>query len=150
MKTMLRDSEEVRRFWAETEEQLGETVILYDMARCITGCGESNRPLWGLTFITDRALYFRHFAKPHWLTAFPGRGSGYRELDEEIYFSIDRDRITDLVVEDAPSILQKVFVGSQPVLTIAYGMHPEPIQIVRLSIETKFQEFIDLLQPPES
>ncbi len=147
--SMLRDDEQVRQFWEETEEELGEMVIVYAMGRCLSGCSEIAAPLWGLVFITERAFYFRHFAKPQWLTAFPAGAPGHRNIDEEVYFSIDRDRITNCLVEREPSLLRRMFTEATPVMALTYDVPGDLPQTIHIAVETKFDEFVKFLSHGE-
>ncbi len=66
--------EGIRQFWQETEEQIGETVIVYGLAEYLSG-GEEEGPLWGLIYVTSTRLFFRHFPQTSWISSLVSAGA---------------------------------------------------------------------------
>lgn len=88
-------------FWEQQEKALGTPILARALAQYRSGGeaaekGEVKPPLWGLIYLTERALYFHHFAQQNWFSSLlqstsgpssaPGRGD---EITMEIPLSAD-------------------------------------------------------------
>ena len=62
------DPDAAEVFWKETEAAVGETIVVYGLAKYISG-GEEESDLWGIAFVTPTRLFFRHFPQQSWVTA---------------------------------------------------------------------------------
>jgi hypothetical protein len=71
-------------FWRQTEEELGEKILVYTMGEHYDARGPA-RPLFGLLFVSESALHFRHFAQHNWISslAAPSRRSAVRSTPED-------------------------------------------------------------------
>jgi hypothetical protein len=112
--------ESPEEFWRRTEEELGETVLLYTIGKCLEGCGADETDVWGLFFVTGRALYFRHFPTANWFSAMMQSVTEPSSPREGIYFSIPRERIDAVSVERERSLLRRILSYSPPALRIRY------------------------------
>ena len=75
-------------FWKNREEELGAPVIGKTLGRVV---GEDEPgPIWGLFYMTSRALYFQTFASENWLSLLftGGRGNG-RTKNETVEISAE-------------------------------------------------------------
>lgn len=64
------------RFWKNVERELGTPVRSYALGQYLSGT-ETPGPLWGLVYLTDDVLYFRHFAQFSWWSSLmPGATDG--------------------------------------------------------------------------
>ncbi|MFP4485095.1 MAG: hypothetical protein ACLFO1_09610 [Spirochaetaceae bacterium] len=135
--------QDVQEFWRRTEEELGETVEAYAMAHCISGCLESGAGLWGLAFITNRALYFHHFAKQNWFMSIVTAERS--AASKEVKLDVDRESIREVSISREPSLLKRIFAYSPPTLDVTYLDPAGREQIMRLALDTKLKEFEGLL-----
>ena len=55
-------------FWNDTEAKIGESVVAFGLAQYLSGGGEEG-PLWGLVYLTETRLFFRHFPQTGWFQA---------------------------------------------------------------------------------
>ncbi len=135
----------VREFWVKTEEELGETVEAYAMAFCASGCVKGDTGLWGLAFVTERALYFHHFQKRNWfmsvMTQDNSRG------DQELKLEVAKDVIISAEIHREPSLLKRIFSYSPPVLEVVYRGVSGGEERMRLALDTQLQDFQRLLSP---
>tara|TARA_B100000614_G_scaffold37284_1_gene29636 strand:- start:6 stop:500 length:495 start_codon:yes stop_codon:yes gene_type:complete len=60
-------------FWKRLEAELGAPIRAYALGQYLQGRDEPG-PLWGLLYLTDEVLYFRHFAQVNWFSAFLSGG----------------------------------------------------------------------------
>lgn len=141
------ESESVEEFWKNTEAEIGEKVVAFTMGRCLSGCGESEEPKWGLYFVTSSTLYFRHFAQRNWLSALmvSGLGGGSKSEPREIYLSIPVSRIDSISVQRESSLLRRLFSYSPPVIFLSYRDEPGDQREMRFFVETKLETFVSVL-----
>jgi hypothetical protein len=135
----------VQDFWARTEEELGETVEVYAMAFCASGCIKGDTGLWGLAFVTNRALYFHHFQKRNWFMSVMTQDSS--RGDQEVKLEVAKDVILSAEIRREPSLLKRIFAYSPPVLELVYRGRSGESETMRLALDTKLQEFQRLLSP---
>ena len=131
--------ESVEAFWQRTEAELGETVEVYGMAYCMSGCLPGDLGIWGLAFVTNRALYFHHFPKRNWFTSLVTQDASADE--EEVKLEVDRDSIRHVQVHREQSLLRRIFAYQPPVLEIQYRDHAGNPATMRLRLDTNFQGF---------
>ncbi|HKK48723.1 MAG TPA: hypothetical protein VJ932_06470 [Alkalispirochaeta sp.] len=55
-------------FWTQLEQELGQPILASTLGRYIEG-RDATGPLWGLIYITQDTLYFRHFAQSNWFSS---------------------------------------------------------------------------------
>ena len=63
-----RESESTETFWKEMAESLGENVLSYTLGQYIGGL-EPEGPLWGILYMTETRLFFRHFPQQSWISS---------------------------------------------------------------------------------
>ena len=132
--------ESPEEFWRRTEEELGETVEVYTIGKCLEGCGAGESEVWGLFFVTERALYFRHFPSSNWLTSMMQSATDPTSPREGIYFSIPLSDISEVDVEREPSLLRRIFRYSPPRIRLLYRDTRNVETVMRFVPETKLEE----------
>jgi hypothetical protein len=149
------EPEAVDAFWKETEASVGESIIVYGLAKYISG-GDEESALWGIAFVTPTRLFFRHFPQQSWITAMMLTSTGdqsdkksARERDITLSWDLSRfDRLED--TSEREHWLRRFFVGSQamPLQLIPKGVHvvAEDAQPVVLSVEHNRPEFVKALR----
>lgn len=139
--------EQVKAFWDKTEEELGEEVIVYTMGRCLSGCGDVDvrGQIWGLFFVTERALYFRHFPRHSWLDSLVS-GSRSAGGDQEIYFSIPMNRMQSVSLNREASLLKRLLSATPPVFSIDYIEADASVQTLRFFLETRIDTFFKVIE----
>lgn len=136
--------EEVREFWARTEEELGERVERYTMAHCVKGCLEG-QGLWGLLFVTEQALYFHHFAKRNWFTSIVVADRD--TASKEMRMVVPRDSIQSVAIHRQKSLLKRIFAYSPPVLEVQYRDAGLVDKSLHFTVDSRVEEFRKLLDP---
>ena len=68
-------------FWEKQEKALGTPILAHTLAQYLSGGepaerGQVTPPLWGLLYLTERALYFHHFAQRNWFSSLMQSPSG--------------------------------------------------------------------------
>jgi hypothetical protein len=77
------DGIDAQEFWKEREEDLGTAILARTLGQVIRK--DSEVPLWGMFYTTDKALYFQTFYSDNWLSAmFSGGKKSGRTKDETI------------------------------------------------------------------
>jgi len=101
------DSVDAEEFWKEREKDLGTPVLAKALGRVIRE--DTQVPLWGMFYTTNRALYFQTFHSENWLsTMFAGGRKGLsRTKDETI--EISSDTIEFFRIKPKKGGLQKLF-----------------------------------------
>ncbi|MFP4374779.1 MAG: hypothetical protein ACLFPO_10645 [Spirochaetaceae bacterium] len=132
--------ESPEEFWRRTEEELGETVEVYTIGKCLEGCGADEREVWGLFFVTAGALYFRHFPSSNWFSAMLQGVTDPTSPREGIYFSIPLEDISEARIERETSLIRRIFRYSPPRIRLRYR-DAHNVQTVMCFIpETKLEE----------
>ncbi|TVQ35613.1 MAG: hypothetical protein EA384_16050 [Spirochaetaceae bacterium] len=137
--------EQVKAFWDQTEEELGEEVIVYAMGRCLSGCAElpPSAQMWGLFFITERALYFRHFPRQSWFNSL--MSSSGVSADKEVYISVPMERIQDVAVHRESSFLKRLMSSTPPTFSIEYIEADASVQTLSFFVESKTDTFYKVI-----
>jgi hypothetical protein len=144
---MPRKNAEVEAFWAQTEEELGERIIIYSMAQYVDGREEAG-PLWGLLYLSETALHFRYFSHENWLGRFmksavrSGSGTGAKK-EREVVFRIDLRESSELRKPPPQGWLQRIFASRPPLLALESRGNADPF---RFTIEYRAEEFIVALE----
>ena len=141
-----KQDQEVKAFWDKTEEELGEEVIVYAMGRCLSGCAEADSitQIWGLFFLTERALYFRHFPRQNWFSSLTSGSKG--SADKEIYFSVPMDRIKGVELHRESSFLKRLLSATPPVFALEYVEADASLQTLRFFVESKTDAFFKVIE----
>ncbi|MFP4010797.1 MAG: hypothetical protein ACLFUM_03790 [Spirochaetaceae bacterium] len=145
MEWIQRRRESPEEFWRRTEEDLGEKVLVYAMAKCLRGCAEGNAGVWGLLFVTERALYFRHFPSANWFSAIVQSAGDPGKPREGIYFSVPRSDVGDVSVMRETSLLRRMFTPSPPVMRVSYRDSRNLDAELQLVVESKLERISTLL-----
>lgn len=147
MTERLNDDTQIKAFWDKTEAELGEAVIVCTVGRALSGWVKdvSRKELWGLFFLTERALYFRHFRKQHWLSA-AAAGSGLQTEDRELYAAIPFDRMQTVTLQRHGSILKRLFFGNPAEFCIEYAEADGSWHTVRFALDAKADTFLNVIE----
>jgi hypothetical protein len=137
--------ESPEEFWRRTEEELGEQVLLYTIGKCLEGCGADDTEVWGLFFVTERALYFRHFPSSNWFSAIMQNVTEPTSPREGIYFSIPRERIEAVAVQRETSLLRRILSYSPPALRVDYRDQYNIDTVLRFIPESRREDMQSLL-----
>ena len=141
------EEQQVKAFWDKTEAELGEEVIACTMGKGLSGwsADEPQRELWGLFFVTERALYFRHFPAQHWLSSMVA-GSALSVKDEEIYVAIPIDRMRSVALQQHRSLLKRLLSGHPSEFAIEYREADGSLNTVRFFLEAKSDAFLNVIE----
>lgn len=132
-----RDQEGDREaFWRKTEEEIGEGVRIFALARCTRGCAPGDEPLWGVLFFTESSLFFRHFEQKNWFSALTTVMSGEGTERREVYFSVPRSTIVSAELERPGGKLSRIFTYQPPVLYITHTHQGEAASELRFTVDT--------------
>lgn len=147
MAAALHDQARIKAFWDKTEAELGERVIVYAMGKGLSGwiADDPRRELWGLFFVTQRALYFRHFRKQHWLSSLTS-GSGSQVEGEEFTVDIPLERIRSAQLQRHRSFLKRLLSGSPPQFVIEYRRADGAAGTVRFFVDAKSEAFLNAIE----
>jgi len=132
--------ESPEEFWRRTEEELGETVEVYTIGKCLEGCDADGTEVWGLFFVTGRALYFRHFPSSNWLSAMLQSATDPTSPRQGIYFSIPLEDISAAEIERETSLLRRIFHYSPPRIRLFYRDTHNVESVMRFLPESKLEE----------
>ncbi len=109
--------QDVKEFWAAMEQTLGTKILGYALGQYLSG-RDPAKPLWGLLYLTQTTLYFRHFHQQNWISAISQSGGASRGSSEvvlEIHLTAD----TVLQREPAAGFLGSFLRGSARVFSLS-------------------------------
>lgn len=138
---------EVERFWRETEERLGEHVLIFSLGQYLGGYGEVRSGAWGLFFVTESALHFQTFPNQNWFsTIFRSIGRGRaREEPTEMEFSLPQASIREVQLHSQRSLWKRILVPEPPTVSVFYINEDGNESELRFLMEMKVKEFTTLL-----
>jgi len=108
--------QDVKEFWATMEESLGTKILGYALGQYLSG-RDPAKPLWGLLYLTETALYFRHFQQQNWISAISQSG-GISRGNSEVMLEVQLT--TDMVLQREPpaGFLWRLLRGSPKVFSL--------------------------------
>ncbi len=133
---------EVEEFWNATERELGERIVVKALGQYLGGLEGLQGPLWGIFFLTDTALHFRHFKQENWYTLLLG-STGRAGGDADRAFVISKaDVIEVLHHREASGGILGLFSAPNPELVIRYRAEDREERSLALRIEQNRNEFL--------
>lgn len=115
---------DIQEFWKALEESLGTPILGYSLGQYLSGGDGDDKPLWGLLYLTETRLYFRHFSQQNWVSAIMQNNStrGPREVQLEVPLE------EGIVLEEEPpaGILGKLLGSGIPVYQLADSRDTAP------------------------
>lgn len=134
--------DEVREFWEELEQEIGEKIELYTIGEYRGGDLPFTPPKVGLLYMSSTALFFQTFPKSNWFSSLMG-GMGKKKKKEEEAITI---RVPVEAVESAGvlkgSFLSRIFSPNMPVIRIVYDDVDEEQKEVLIATDDKGREMI--------
>ncbi len=139
---------EVERFWRETEERLGERVLLYSLGQYLGGYGDVRAGAWGLFYISDSALHFQTFPNQNWFsTIFRSFArSRAREEATEMEFTLPQASIREAQLRGGRSLWKRIFAPEPPTVSVYYINEDGNESELRFLMDMKVKEFVNLLK----
>lgn len=136
--------EETRKFWESVERETGLPVLEYALGQYMSGYDDREGPEWGLLYLTEETLYFRHFSSGNWFTAIMSAGRGERSGDSAFTIQVPVSAITDVEHEEQTSFWERLFRPRPSVTVIQYLAGPVRREL-RLTVEHRGKEFREQL-----
>ncbi len=133
------------QYWANLEREIGEKILFYTLGQSLTPMGEKQPvPIWGLFYITQTRLFFRHFPKSGKLSVFGFGGSP--TVDDPETFSVPRDTFVRVEILAKKKWWLRLFSSSMPAVVVEYRTEGGGTAEFRFILERKHDEFLDLLR----
>ena len=136
--------EETRKFWESVEREVGLPVLEYALGQYMSGYDDRQGPEWGLLYVTEETLYFRHFPSSNWFSAIMSAGRGDKKGDVGFTIQLAVSSITSVEHEEQTSLLERIF-RPRPSVTVVHYLLGTVERELRLTIEHRKQEFRDQL-----
>lgn len=138
---------EVERFWRETEERIGEHVLLYSLGQYQAGYGDVRPGAWGLFYISESALHFQTFPSQNWFSAlFRGISRGRaRETETEMEFMVPQASIREVRLITEGSWWKRLVSPHPPIVSVLYIDADGQEADLRFAMDMKVKDFVNLL-----
>lgn len=135
-------------FWNRLEQDLGRPILAKALGRYISGRGEPG-PLWGLLYLTDTTLYFRHFAQTNWFTALtaaddPEAGEAGSGRNRNVLVEVSLAHIAAVERPSPAGFLGRFLSGPDTEYRLR-SVYPEAEPIV-ISVENERETFVERLE----
>lgn len=139
-------------YWAQMEEELGEPVRGFALARLNYGVQQKGfftpKPEWGLVFLTDSALFIEHGSTSNWLTRLMRNRDPEDKRERE---RIPVSTITNVVIPPPLGPLKAFLKGPEVSVLVQYGNPDGSMQLTgeaHLTLDRRGRQdraFIELL-----
>ncbi len=90
-----KENSDAETFWKEKEETLGTQVLGRTLGRVIIE--KDRRPLWGLFYTTQNAVYFQTFKSENWISTIFSAGKGSSRTQDET-LEVSREALKSFTV----------------------------------------------------
>jgi hypothetical protein len=114
------DNEEIREFWDNLEEEIGEKIEIYTLGEYREGSLGMSTPKVGLFYLTQTAVYFQTFPKANWFASLIGGFTKKKKEEKGVTVKIPLEQIIEASVRKL-SFLQRVFAPNLPLLELAFA-----------------------------
>lgn len=138
------EEEETRKFWESVERETGLPVLQHALGQYMSGYGDREGPVWGLLYVTEESLYFRHFPSGNWFTAIMNASGGDRKRDEGFTIQLPVNTINRVEHEEQTSLWERIF-RPRPSVTVIHYLAGQVERELRLTIEHRGKEFREQL-----
>ena len=136
--------EATKKFWEAVEAETGLPVIEYALGQYISGYQDQTGPDWGLLYLNEQTLYFRHFPTSNWFSAIVSSSSGGGG-DSGYTIELPVSSINGVEKEPPPSFWQRLFRPFPPVVNISYQQdHGE--SKLKVALEHRGEAFLTALK----
>lgn len=135
------DNEEVKEFWKNLEEEIGEPIGIYTLGEYRQGNLDIPVPKVGLFYLTETALYFQIFPKSNWFASIMG-GFGRKKRDDQGQtVKIPLGRIEKAYLQK-PTLLEKLFSPKMPVVVVRFVDMDETVKEIMVATDEKGTEIV--------
>ena len=136
------DNEEVKEFWKNLEEEIGESIQVYTLGEYRQGDLGLSAPRVGLFYLTETALYFQTFPKSNWFSSIMG-GFGKKKKEEKgETVKIPLSRIEKAYLQK-PTFMEKLFSPKMPVVIISFIDMDEMEKSIMVATDEKGTEIVN-------
>lgn len=132
--------EDAKKFWESVEREVGLPVLEYALGQYMSGYDDKEGPEWGLLYLTEKTLYFRHFPSANWFSAIMSAGRSDKRGDEGFTIQLALSSIADVDQEVQTSFWERIFRPRPSVIVIRYLIGPVEREL-RLTVEHRGDEF---------
>lgn len=136
--------EDVKKFWESVEREVGMPVLEYALGQYMSGYDDREGPEWGLLYLTEKTLYFRHFPSANWFSAIMSAGRGDKKGDEGYTIQLPRSSMTSVEHEVQTSFWERIF-RPRPSVTVIHYLIGTVERELRITIEHRGKEFREQL-----
>jgi len=137
---------DVEQFWSETEERLGERVLINSLGQYLRGEADLPSGTWGLFYLSESALHFQTFPSENWFgLLLRGRG-GRSRRKEEVSFDVPFASIGAAGLASDASLLRRIFAPRPPLVTVDYRSAEALPVVLEFIMDMKVKEFVKTLR----
>jgi len=136
------DNEEVREFWENLEEEIGESIEVYTLGEYRQGDLDIVTPKVGLFYLTETALYFQTFPKSNWFSAILGGIGKKKKEDKGETVKIPLTRIEKAYLQK-PTFMEKLFSPKMPVVIVSFIDMDEVEKSIMVATDEKGTEIVN-------
>jgi len=136
------DNDEVRKFWEDREQEIGEKIRIYTLGEYRQGDLDFTPPKVGLVYITETTFYFQTFPKSNWFASLIGGFKKKQKEDEPITLAIPFSLI-HTAEHVKPTFMEKLFSAKMPVIRIVYSDVTEKKKQMVLATDSRGGEIVN-------
>ncbi len=130
---------ELESYWNDMSESVGEPVVAYNLGQYLGGMDTAG-PLWGLIFITDTRLFFRHYPQENWFASIITNRRSRRGEEVAFELPLSEARLSE---PPARTLLERLFSSRPRACTLSL---PDGTEFL-FSVEHTPERFLTALRP---
>jgi len=140
------DAEEVKTFWEELENELGEKVIWYSLGELLVPFAGFTKNTVGLFILTDTMFYFQTFPRTDLFKTITNTFRKKKKGGKKVQKGVPRSMIAEAETERPRGLVGRLSASSMPVLNVRFEDGTE-IERMRFSLLDKKRgtEFMEII-----
>jgi hypothetical protein len=142
----MRNEDDVRKFWVETEERIGERVLVYTLGRHIGGYADVQPGTWGLFYVSETTLHFQTFHSENWFSSILRGRKRSQPTETEMEFHLPLSSLREVGVTRQKSWVRRIFAPEAPTIHAGYALPTGDEGELRFSMDLKMKEFVETLR----
>jgi hypothetical protein len=137
---------DVEQFWSETEERLGEKVLINSLGQYLRGEADLPGGTWGLFYLSESALHFQTFPSENWFSLLMRGRGGRSRRKEEASFDVPFASIGAAELASDASLLRKIFAPRPPLVAVEYRSAGGAPVVLEFIMDMRVKEFVKTLR----
>jgi len=142
----MKGEDDVEKFWSETEERLGERVLVYSLGQYVSGYGDVRPGTWGLFFVSESSLHFQTFHSENWFSSLLRSRKKSQPSESEMEFHLPLSSLREVEVTRRKSWFRRLFAPEPPMIHAAFELPTGHKGELQFAMDLKIKEFVEGLK----